>query len=91
VSQEPDIQVEIIPGTFELVMAGRTEEYATVVSERLRELARSGDYAAIAVGQLSMADAARRVAAETGVAIGNPLDSLSDHLAAAIGSAAMER
>ncbi len=91
VGLESDIQVEVIPGTFELVMAGRTEEYAAVVSERLRELARSGDYAAIAVGQLSMADAARRVAAETGVAIGNPLDPLSDHLAAAIGSAAMER
>jgi hypothetical protein len=91
VGLESDTQVEIIPGTFELVMTGRTEEYAAVVSERLRELARSRDYAAIAVGQLSMADAARCVAAETGVPIGNPLDSLSDHLAAATGSAAMER
>lgn len=78
--QEPDIDVEVIAGTFELVMAGRTEAYAAAVSNRLRELARSGDHAAISVGQLSMADAARRVAAETGTPIGNPLDSLAHHL-----------
>ncbi len=78
--QEPDITVEVIPGTFELVMAGRTEEYAAAVSARLRELARSGDYAAVSVGQLSMADAAQRISAETGVPIGNPLDSLRAHL-----------
>lgn len=78
--REPDIDVEVIEGTFELVMAGKTEEYTEVVSQRLRELVADGRYRAISVGQLSMADAARRVAEETGTPIGNPLDSLEDHL-----------
>ncbi len=85
VSQEPDIQVEIIPDTFELVMAGKTEEYAAAVSDRLRALAYSGDYAAISVGQLSMAEAAERISMETGVAIGNPLASLRASLAETLG------
>lgn len=79
--RQPDIEVEIIPGTFELVMAGKTEEYAAAVSERLRELVQTGNYGAISVGQLSMADSALRVAAETGVPIGNPLEPLRLHLA----------
>jgi hypothetical protein len=83
--QEPDIAVEIIPGTFELVMAGKTEEYAAAVSDRLRDLARSDDYAAISVGQLSMAEAAERIGVDTGVAIGNPLASLRASLAETLG------
>src|SRR5918993_1147871 len=43
----PDIKVEIIPGTFELVMAGKTEEYAAAVAARLRAVAQSGRYEAI--------------------------------------------
>jgi hypothetical protein len=78
----PEIEVEIIAGTFELVMAGKTEEYAAAVADRLRELVASGRYAAIAVGQLSMAEAAARVAAETGARIRNPLVPLRDRLAA---------
>jgi hypothetical protein len=87
--QAPDIAVEVIEGTFDLVMAGRTEEYTAAVSDRLRDLAGSGDYAAISVGQLSMADAARRVSTETTVPIGNPLDSLRTYLAANLGSDVM--
>jgi hypothetical protein len=82
VGDVPEIAVEIIAGTFELVMAGKTEEYAAAVADRLRELVASGRYAAISVGQLSMAEAAHRVAAETGTRIGNPLDPLRDRLAA---------
>ena len=85
--QETDIEVEIIPGTFELVMAGRTEEYAAAVAGRLGELARSGRYQSISVGQLSMADAAQQVASETGVAIGNPLQPLREHLDEKLGPA----
>jgi hypothetical protein len=84
--QEDNIHVEIIEGTFELVMAGRTEEYAAAVSDRLRGLARADDYASISVGQLSMADAAQRIMAETGRPIGNPLGSLRTHLAERFGS-----
>ena len=74
--REPNIDVEVIEGTFELVLAGRTEAYVGAVSDRLRELARSGDYEAISVGQLSMTSAAEQVGAETGLAIANPLASL---------------
>ena len=84
---QPQIEIEVMPGTFELVMAGKTEEYATAVAEQLRELVRSGRYEAISVGQLSMADSALRVTAETQVPIGNPLDSLRLHLAHELGAA----
>jgi len=83
--RDPDIAVEVIAGTFELVLAGKTEAYAAAVSARLRELTRSGRYKAISVGQLSMAESARRVTTETGFPIGNPLDSLRGHLATALG------
>ena len=86
VGRQPDIEVDVIPGTFELVMAGKTDEYAAAVSDRLRETARAGRYRAISVGQLSMADSALRVAAETGVPIGNPLDPLRVHLASELGA-----
>ncbi len=75
-----EMEVEVMPGTFELVMAGKTEEYAATVAARLREVARSGLYRAISVGQLSMAESAMLVAAETGMPIGNPLQSLAAHL-----------
>jgi hypothetical protein len=89
--QDVNVHVEIIEGTFELVMAGRTEEYAAAVSNRLRGLARSDDYASISVGQLSMADAAQRIMAETGRPIGNPLGSLRTHLAERFGSRSAQR
>ena len=83
---QPSIETDVMPGTFELVMAGKTEEYAAAVTNQLRELVRSGRYAAISVGQLSMAESALRVAAETGMPIGNSLDSLRLHLANELGA-----
>jgi hypothetical protein len=83
----PSIETDVMPGTFELVMAGKTEEYAAAVADQLRELVRSGRYKAISVGQLSMAESALRIAAETGMPIGNPLDSLRAHLAHELGIA----
>ena len=85
--QTPRIETDVMPGTFELVMEGKTEEYAAAVAGQLRELVRSGRYEAISVGQLSMAESALRVAAETGMPIGNPLDSLRAHLAHELGTA----
>jgi hypothetical protein len=81
---EADVAVEVINGTFELVMAGKTEDYAEAVSARLRDLVRSGRFRSISVGQLSMAESARRVTGETGMRIGNPLDPLEDHLDGAL-------
>jgi hypothetical protein len=84
---QPGIETDVMPGAFELVMAGKTEEYAAAVGDQLRELVRSGRYETISVGQLSMAASALRIAAETGVPIGNPLDSLRLHLARELGPA----
>src|SRR5215213_9518876 len=78
---QPQVETEVMADTFELVMAGKTEEYATAVARQLRDLVWSGRYEAISVGQLSMADSALRVTAETQVPISNPLDSLRLHLA----------
>jgi hypothetical protein len=82
---QPTIETDVMPDAFELVMAGKPEEYAAAVTDQLHELVRSGRYEAISVGQLSMAASALRVAAETGVPIGNPLDSLRLHLAHELG------
>jgi hypothetical protein len=85
---QPQVETEVMAGTFELVMAGKTEEYATAVAGQLRDLVWSGRYEAISVGQLSMADSALRVTAETQVPISNPLDSLRLHLAHELDAAA---
>src|SRR5215217_2725496 len=83
--QKPQIETAVMPGVFELVMAGKTEDYTAAVAGQLRDLVRSGRYEAISVGQLSMAESALRVTAETQVPIGNPLDSLRLHLADELG------
>jgi hypothetical protein len=81
---QPKIEIEIIPNSFALFMTGQTEAYNRAVAERLRELLRLNRFTSLSVGQLSMVDAARRVAEETGHAIGNPLQSLRAHLDAVL-------
>jgi hypothetical protein len=78
--QEPEIEIEVIPNTFNLFLTGQTETYNRAVAERLRELVRLGRFNSLSVGQLSMVDAARRVARETGHPIGDPLQPLLAHL-----------
>jgi hypothetical protein len=73
---EPNIEVETIPNTFNLFLTGQTDTYNRAVAERLRELVRLDRYSSLSVGQLSMVDAARRVAGETDVLIGDPLQPL---------------
>lgn len=85
---QPEIEVEIIPNSFNLFLTGQTEPYNRAVAERLRELVRLNRFTSLSVGQLSMVDAAQRVASETGHAIGNPLQPLRAHLdAILVGSA----
>lgn len=80
----PEIEVEIIANTFNLFLSGRTDAYNRAVAERLRELLRLDRFASLSVGQLSMVEAAERVARETGHAIGNPLQPLRAHLDAVL-------
>ena len=79
---QPEIEVEIIPNSFQLFVTGQTETYNRAVAERLRELLRLDRYTSLSVGQLSMVDAARRVTEETGQPIGEPLRPLRAHLEA---------
>jgi hypothetical protein len=79
-SREAEIDVEVIDGAFELLMAGKTDAYAEVVASRLREVARGGIYRSLSVGQLSLTASANAVSAESGVPIGNPLAPLREHL-----------
>jgi len=85
---KPHVETDVMPDTFKLVMAGKTEAYAAAVAGQLRELVQFGRYNAISVGQLSMAESALRVTAETRVPIVNPLDSLRLHLADEFGTTA---
>ncbi len=75
------VEAEVVEHTFDLVMAGRTADYASAVSEHLCAVVRSGRYRSISVAQLSMVEAARRAGATTGVQIGHSLDPLRDRLA----------
>jgi hypothetical protein len=70
----------VIPGIFDLFMAGKTAKYTDAVAKRLRELAHSGAYRSLSVGQLPMVDSARHAAAETSAPIGDPLQPLLAHL-----------
>lgn len=87
----PEIEVEVIPNTFNLFLTGRTEAYTIAVAERLRELIRLGRYRSLSVGQLSMVESARRVAAESGVPIGNPLQPLRAFLDKALLTGVVQR
>lgn len=78
--EQSEIEVEVIPNTFNLFLTGQTEAYNRAVAERLRELVRLNRFASLSVGQLSMVSAAQRVANETGHPIGDPLQPLSAHL-----------
>ncbi|MFK7694277.1 aspartate/glutamate racemase family protein [Paenibacillus sp. HJGM_3] len=81
---EVQAEHDMLDGTFELFMRGRTEEYHTAVADGLSRLVRQRPNAAIYAAQLSMATAARRVERTTGVRIGNPLDALMSRLEQAV-------
>lgn len=79
---EKEIQVEtkVIENSFELIMAGRKEEYIALVSSGLRQIAVDNPDKLVIVAQLSMVPAAQEVQSELGVYIGNHLIALASHL-----------
>ncbi|WP_239615617.1 aspartate/glutamate racemase family protein [Cohnella mopanensis] len=78
--KQPTIEVRVIPDTFELIMQGQNEQYKHVLSEYLREVLAEGNGKAISVAQLSMVEAAKLVQEETGVRIGNPMETLATYV-----------
>jgi aspartate/glutamate racemase len=81
IGKKPDVEAQVIDNTFELVMQGKKEQYLIVLSEYIRNLLVSNKNKAISVAQLSMVEAARDIQKESGVRIGNPLESLMDYIA----------
>jgi hypothetical protein len=79
--KKPDVEAQIIESTFELIMQGKKEQYLIVLSEYIRNLLASNKNKVISVAQLSMVEAVRDIQKETGVKIGNPLESLMTYIA----------
>jgi hypothetical protein len=78
--KHPDVEVQVIENTFELIMQGKREQYLIVLSEYIRNLLTSNKDMVISVAQLSMVEAVRDIEKETGVKIGNPLESLMTYI-----------
>ncbi|HBU81572.1 MAG TPA: hypothetical protein DEF35_08010 [Paenibacillus sp.] len=70
----------LIPSTFELIMRGDKEGYLAAVSAGLQQIAEQSPGSTVVAAQLSMAPAAARVTADTGMLIFSPLASLSAYL-----------
>ncbi|MFC5530246.1 hypothetical protein [Cohnella yongneupensis] len=67
----------VLPGTFELIMQGKKEQYVDEVSNGLIRIARDNPGHRIVAAQLSMVPAAQTAGNSAGVKIGNALDSLT--------------
>lgn len=76
----PQIESRLLPGTFELIMAGRKEAYLERVREGLLQAAREHPGARVAAAQLSMVPAAQQASQTEGVAIGHALAALTEPL-----------
>lgn len=76
----PQIEVQQLTGAFALLMENKQEAYLEAVRRALDELLSATGQASLSVAQLSMVPVARRFTAETGRAIGHPLQSLTTRL-----------
>ena len=75
-----DAETRTLPGTFELIMQGRKEQYVEQVTSGLIGIAREQPGKTLVAAQLSMVPAARKAAEATGTAIGNAAVSLTEYL-----------
>ena len=80
IGKQPRAEARVIPDLFALIMQGKKEMHDSRLSDYIRELLATEPGKGIAVAQLSMAEAARRVREETGAGIGNPLAPLVSHV-----------
>ncbi|WP_445491179.1 hypothetical protein [Niallia sp. 03133] len=70
-----DVEVNVIPNTFQLIMKGLKKEYNHEVSKCLHKLLKD-EQKVISVAQLSMVDASQQVENKTAKTIINPLNPL---------------
>lgn len=78
-------RADLIPGAFDLFMAGRQNEHDALLTDRLLERARTLTDGSLFAGQLSMAASAREAARRSGVRILSPLDTLESALVTEFG------
>jgi hypothetical protein len=78
--KSPQVEVQVIEHTFELIMEGKKEEYLHVLLAYIRGLLESEKNKTISVAQLSMVEAARQIQKETNHKIGNPLETLVSYM-----------
>jgi len=74
--KSPQVEVQVIQHTFELIMKGMNEEYLRALTGYMHTLLESDKNTTISVAQLSMVEAARHMEKETNRRIGNPLETL---------------
>ncbi|WP_027084612.1 hypothetical protein [Cohnella panacarvi] len=75
-----DASARIVPGTFELIMQGKKDQYLEQVASGMIGIARELPDQTIVAAQLSMVPAARKASEATGTAIGNAAVSLAEYL-----------
>jgi len=83
--KEPQVEAQVIEGSFGLIMEGKKEAYMKKVSGYIKALIQSGERRMIFVAQLSVTEAAEAVERECRCEIGNPLKSLVPSLTAVLG------
>jgi hypothetical protein len=81
----PQVEAQVIEGSFALIMEGKKEAYLEKVSGYIKDLIQSGERRMIFAAQLSMSEAAELVERECRCEIGNPLKELVPYLTAALG------
>lgn len=74
----PAIEARVIENSFEILMQGNKEQYSDVIADYIRAQLESNPDIKISVAQLSMVEAAERIAQELQITIGNPLVPLVD-------------
>ena len=78
--RNPNVEVLLLEGLFELVMQGEQERHDRELFSRIRELLDSEPGVRLSVAQLSMTAAADRAGSELGVPVGHPLGCLVSHM-----------
>ncbi|WP_391571048.1 hypothetical protein [Cohnella sp.] len=80
IGRQPNVEVRVLDGLFELVMRGEQERHDLELFQRIREQATSDPGRRLAVAQLSMTAAADRAGSELGIPIGHALESLTSRM-----------
>ncbi|MFM9278632.1 aspartate/glutamate racemase family protein [Paenibacillus jiagnxiensis] len=85
VGKVPQVEAQLIEGSFGLIMEGKKEEYLERVSGYMKELIQTGEQRMIFAAQLSMTEAAEAVERQCRCEIGNPLKALVPSLTVTLG------